>query len=337
MERMNLIDRYINQVGENLPEKDREDIKAEIRSIIEDTLENRCQSENRPVDEAITVEVLRGFGSPQKMASAYLAPRYLIGPCLFPTFLMVIKIVLGIIGIVVVVTTSVGVFQQAHTIEQAITLIIDGLVKGVSSALSVLGNVVFIFALIEWGMSRANEDRERNEIWDPRTLENKDDDGRVKPWERVPDIVFTLAALLVFNFYPQWIGVYFVDKAIGGWVHIPFLTEVFFQYLPFLNILWLGGIALSFGLMRAGSWQPWSRWYQIVIDVLSITLFILMATGGPLVHFAPEMLQQLGDGGTTITGLESMLITGSRALLILLAIFTGVDLIQSIVRLSKKI
>jgi hypothetical protein len=334
---MNLIDRYINQVGENLPEKDREDIKAEIRSIIEDTLENRSQSENRPVDEAMTIEVLKGFGSPQKMASAYLPPRYLIGPRLFPTFLMVIKIVLGIIGIVVIVTTTVSVIQQAHTTEQALPLILNGLLEGVSSALSPLGNVVFIFALIEWGMSRANEDRERNKTWDPRTLENNNDEVQVKAWERIPNIVFTMGALLVFNFYPQWIGVYFVDKAIGGWVHIPFLSEVFFQYLPFLNILWLGGIILSFGLMRSGSWQPWSRWYQIVIDVLTITLFILMATGGPLVHFAPEMLQQLGDGRTALTGLESLLITGSRALLILLAIFTGVDLIQSIVKLSKKI
>ena len=38
---MNLIDRYIAEVGRHLPEKDRSDIEAEIRSMMEDMLEER--------------------------------------------------------------------------------------------------------------------------------------------------------------------------------------------------------------------------------------------------------------------------------------------------------
>ncbi|MGZ9224021.1 MAG: hypothetical protein ACXW4M_00545 [Anaerolineales bacterium] len=38
---MSLIDRYIAEVGRHLPEKDRSDIEAEIRSTLEDMIEER--------------------------------------------------------------------------------------------------------------------------------------------------------------------------------------------------------------------------------------------------------------------------------------------------------
>jgi hypothetical protein len=38
---MSLIDRYIAEVGRQLPEKDRADIEAEIRSTLEDGIEER--------------------------------------------------------------------------------------------------------------------------------------------------------------------------------------------------------------------------------------------------------------------------------------------------------
>ena len=44
---MNMIDQYIFEVGENLPEKLRADLEKEIRSLIEDTLEERSRT-NRP-------------------------------------------------------------------------------------------------------------------------------------------------------------------------------------------------------------------------------------------------------------------------------------------------
>ena len=40
-------------------------------------------------------EVLKEFGSPEKMAASYQPQRYLIGPKLYPTFILVLKIVSG--------------------------------------------------------------------------------------------------------------------------------------------------------------------------------------------------------------------------------------------------
>ena len=90
---MKLIDRYVREIGRKLPQKSRSDIEKEIRSALEDMLEDRSKKESRAVDEEMTVQVLKEYGKPEKVAASYLPERYLIGPQLFPTFWMVAQIV----------------------------------------------------------------------------------------------------------------------------------------------------------------------------------------------------------------------------------------------------
>ena len=66
---MNMIDQYIFEVGENLPEKLRADLEKEIRSLIEDTLEERSRTYSRAIDDDMIAEVLKEFGPPAKNGS----------------------------------------------------------------------------------------------------------------------------------------------------------------------------------------------------------------------------------------------------------------------------
>ncbi len=59
-------------------------------------LDDQAQQTDRPVDNVMIEEVLKEYGSPAKVAAAYHPTRYLIGPQLYPFFLMVVKIVLGV-------------------------------------------------------------------------------------------------------------------------------------------------------------------------------------------------------------------------------------------------
>ena len=90
---MNLIDKYIAEVGKHLPRRQRADIEAEIRSTLEDMLEERNQAEAS--NEAQVIELLKEYGEPRKVAESYIGPRYLIGPRLYPTFELIVKIVLA--------------------------------------------------------------------------------------------------------------------------------------------------------------------------------------------------------------------------------------------------
>jgi ABC-type multidrug transport system fused ATPase/permease subunit len=303
---------------------------------LEDTLESRNQTTGRPIDETMTVEVLKEFGSPKKVAASYLPPRYLIGPRLYPTFMLVLKIILGIAALVIVVTTSVSTAQQAVSIQTAIKIISQGLAEGVGTLLSILGNIVFIFALIEWGMARARTENDKGDGWDPRSLTGKNDSDNFKYWERIPEIVFGLTLLLAFNFYPQWIGMYFTEPGTGNWIILPFLSQAFFQYLPWLNILWLAGVALNFALLRIGKWQTWSRWFQIGMDVFTMVLFIVMASGNSIVEFSAPKMNQLGEFGSSLFQMQQPINYGVHALLILLVFLTGVDLVQSLIKMARK-
>ena len=48
---MDLIEEYVSEVGQNLPKKVRADIESEIRSLIQDTLEDRSQVSGQAVDK----------------------------------------------------------------------------------------------------------------------------------------------------------------------------------------------------------------------------------------------------------------------------------------------
>ena len=56
---MNLLDKYIHEVGKHLPRKNRADLEAEIRSTLEDMLEDRSQHTDRPMDDELTAELLK--------------------------------------------------------------------------------------------------------------------------------------------------------------------------------------------------------------------------------------------------------------------------------------
>ena len=83
---MELIDRYVHQVGRRLPERTRADVKQELRSLLIDALEEHTgRSENFTEEEQVAV--LEEFGPPEtwvtpakrmqiaKVARAYLSKQ----------------------------------------------------------------------------------------------------------------------------------------------------------------------------------------------------------------------------------------------------------------------
>src|SRR5512138_3344303 len=108
---MNLIDKYIAEVGKHLPRRNRADIEAEIRSPLEDMLEERKQAQGA-LDDAAVIELLKEYGAPRKVAESYVGPRYLVGPRMYPFFEMVTRIVfivlisISVVGVGISLVTS---------------------------------------------------------------------------------------------------------------------------------------------------------------------------------------------------------------------------------------
>lgn len=76
---MEMVDRYIYAVIQRLPQPQREDIAEELRSLIEDMLEERVHG--RGITNKDEEEVLMELGNPKHLAQKYRGgKRYLISP-----------------------------------------------------------------------------------------------------------------------------------------------------------------------------------------------------------------------------------------------------------------
>ena len=81
---MELVNRYVHQVGRRLPKRLRDDVKVELRSLLLDALEERTgleASNETAFSEDDQVAILEEFGPPAQMAAKYQPqPRHIIGP-----------------------------------------------------------------------------------------------------------------------------------------------------------------------------------------------------------------------------------------------------------------
>lgn len=298
---MELIDAYVSEVGRRLPEKSRADIEREIRSMIEDTLEDESTAQGRPVDEDMLVAVLKRIGSPEKLADSYAPPKYLVGPALYPSYIFSLKVVLGIVlavvTLVAAISTVVGVGFGHQTALQGLAGLGKGFGGLFNAGLQVVGTVTIIFALIQ----RSAPELKPAEVqadFDPRRLKTAPASSaapaeRFKPAGLVVEIILTAFALLIFNFYPQAIGIYAFDGS--SWKVIPFLTPAFFTYVPFLSILWALELVLKSSVLGMGGWTLLTKWLRIGLEVLKIGMLYTLLTGPAIVAVPLEAIINPGS------------------------------------------
>ena len=272
---MNLIDKYVAEVGRHLPLlKGREDIEKELKSTLEDMLDERRQA-GAP-EEAQVIQLLKEFGSPQKVASTYNPHPYLIGPKLFPLFLMVLKIVISVVVAVLLVLAGVRAATATPFMgADFVSIIGKGLSGALSAAIAAFGNVVLVFAILERVLPEKEiGDFNDEKDWDPASLAREPDPASIKRFELVTEIVFTFVALAILNLMPQWLGMFFfVD---GEQTFVPLFTEKFFQFVPFINIVLVAEILLDIYFLREAAWSLWTRIAKIVIEAASIAITVLI-------------------------------------------------------------
>lgn len=279
------VDRYVAEVGRMLPAATRADVELEMRSLIEEEVDARSGSTgdragDRVRDE-IVLDVLRTFGHPQKMAARYGAQQYLIGPALYPTFLIVLRIVLAVfLGLnLFALAIAIGIEQGRPNLAEAFGGLINSLIQGG-------GMVVLVFALIE-RFNRAALDKAfaAGDGWDPRSLPEVENKTRVKTGETMVDVAFTLAALLVINVYLDQLGFYFMPD--GGIHRFAVFSPEFRQYVPLLTLWWGLDLVLNVMLLLRGRWTTWLRWAHLAVQAVGVVVLVRMLTGPALAAWLP--------------------------------------------------
>jgi len=338
---MELVTRYVSEVGRHLPQKTRADLEKEIRSLIEAALDDRATKVGRPVDEDMIVEVLKEFGPPEKMAASYLPERYLIGPQLFPAFINVVRIALPIVIILAGLGLAVRLGYSDLQPKFVVEAIAEGFAGMFNTVLQVLGTIVLVFALLEYfapgfksrTLPRDLDVRNLKKEWDPRSLPKPAPaPQKVGVVGLSVEIAFTVVAIVIFNFYPQLIGVGFSGEE---WVSIPVLADVFFtRYLPWLNIVWALQIVLDAIVIGRGRWEQGTGWLYVTVKAMSVIINLAMLTGPALIGLTAATLAANSSMGMDAAEiLVNLLNQAVKIGLILGVIFGSIDVIRQIVRL----
>jgi hypothetical protein len=281
---LELIHRYVYQVGELLPPRQRDDVMAELRSLLEEGVEERARASGREIDEELTAAFLIEFGAPGKVAERYGGePRYLIGPRLFPIFLRVLKISWFGIG----VACLAGFLFSAMIVPPwgpaefwHVQALLSWLLKFVQGALANAAILIFTFAVIERFLPATWRPKS---AWDPRKLAPV---PAAPGTDRVPRavLVVKIYALVflavVLNFYPEWFGI--VSFSGLGVQKIPFKDMGVYLPVLLIDVAWAMAAALSLVLIVRGRWERWSRWAEWAVGLYEVVILWLILTHSSL-------------------------------------------------------
>lgn len=294
-----MIDRYIYAVTQKLPVNQRKDISIELRGLIEDMLEERMQETDS--QEKLVKEILLELGHPKKLANKYRGTkRYVIGPEIFDTYLLVLKIVLicvaGGIGISFIVQTAM---EPTNILSHFIDMIVS-IVTGIPMA---FGWTTFSFAMVDlFGTGQPIDLGTENE-WDPADLPEVPEKKRQIPrGDSIAGIVFYTIMLVFLSFSSDYFGIWTFQEGFSG--VIPFLNEqTYTTYLLFIILIFGVGILKEVLKLVSGKWTYKLATYIFFINIVSIIATLILITRPDF--WNPEFMDELVQRGMLIVNSEA--------------------------------
>lgn len=262
---MELINRYVQEVGRHLPRKNRGDIKAELQSTLNDTLESRVEGE--PTQDDV-VELLREFGPPRQVAASYWPEgQYLIGPRLYPFFRMVVWIVLLVFAIVQLVLFGVSVVFNQEVLS--FLSVLDIFLELVGSLFTAFAIIVITFAILQRFDVRPDTD----EDWDPRDLPVIEEVDTVNRGGIAAEITFSMVIIAILLFLPDKIG-FVITPGLDV-----ILNPVIVSYIPLIIVALVLGIVVNVIVLWRGRWETSTRLAKIADDLFGIYVFYVLIAG----------------------------------------------------------
>jgi hypothetical protein len=317
---MELLDRYLNAVRFWLPPAQQDDIIAELGDDIRTQIEEREAALGHKLDDDDLAAILKQRGHPMLMASRYLPQRSLIGPVLYPAYVVVLRIVLlwVMVPVFVLIVGPVVIATAANPTLASIQTIWNLAMAEVFT----LGVVTLVFAILERRPLRELE------TWDPRKLpyvpKTKPTVDAGKPIPRataIAELIFGIICTGVCLQAAWYLGGFNLDV-----VHIALAPVWIVVYWPTL-LTCLAGIPLGWtGLM----WPSRIRLRSIIrlaIDALTLGIIGVLANAGTWWTLTSSKISPVGLGDAAIWANLGMKIALAFA-----AIVTFTDVVQEVLR-----
>jgi hypothetical protein len=269
--KMEYIERYIHEVGRYLPREMRDDVLAELRSHLLDTLEAR--SDGREPSEALILDVLKESGPPAQVAASYAPSRqYVIGPTFYPVFMHVITIGLAWLIPLHLLGFLLGIAQADTVIASYIPLQIGDLFSNVTSFIGVTGIIFLLMERFGVGHSEAMKAVGLSQAeWDPRTLPEINVRQEVNRGEIAFEIAVALIGLGLMNIYGRSINPANPDMTL-------FNHPVLRPYMFAASAMIVVNGCLSLYLLYRGTWNLMTRIVMIAVHLVWVGVLVQAAS-----------------------------------------------------------
>lgn len=287
---MNLIDRYIDEVGRHLPEKDRTDIEAEIRSMVEDMIDERSERGHQPksADEKVVTQTLEDLGDPKLLANKYSpAKRYLIGPDWYELYLTILKRVLSTaLPVVAIIAFTVALTKDPLDFVNAVGQAIGGVID---VGIGILFWVTVGFIIAERTDAKPEEmGGSTPKAWTIDQLPKFPAKRQISVGESLTNIVFFtifIAWVLLPPFF-AWL------RGDEGFVHV-FHPDLWNVWFPIFFVIAALTLILEFFKLKIGNWTPALTVSNVVLCIGSIVYVALLVTNQEV--FNPAFLATLTE------------------------------------------
>jgi len=325
-----LLDRYLLAVKRELTGKQREDIAAEIESYLLDLLEERFPK-SKEIAESQIKEILQEMGAPRKVAAQYSPQRYLVGPRLFPAYILILKIVLAaVIGALTLSFIINSVIGNTSNIWLAV-LEYFGTIW--NAALSAGGSITLIFALIEH-FGKGKEIKEIDELQEfnipdlPELPTEEKEPGKIGLSIEIALGIIGIAFFTYINSTGGRVPYFFNPQTEMKLVQL--FTDNFLRYVPL--ILALAGIDLTRDgmLLVQGYHSSLTNWWHICTQSVHVVLMGFMIKSLPLISL--NGFQSIGGADLDFTHLGSLANTGIAIGMAVGIVGTTIEIIRKVIR-----
>lgn len=294
------MDRYIYDVVRRVPQDSREEIRLELQSLIEDM----CME-----PESSMEQVLQKLGDPAEFAKRFRDHgSYLIGPDYYDHYLWVMKLALLGVGISALLSALIlGISKSDNPVHFFVVFFQDFFTTLISGALSVMGIVTLIFAVMEyqkvklqkkpektWSVKELSKNKASVNTWTPGLLPAIPDKRAViSRGDSVVSIIFIiiLSALLLFT--PQIFGAFHYENGQLTSIACIFNLGEWRRIMPlFLFTLFVGLIDEIIRLVIGYYCKP-VMYTSMICNALQIIFAVLLLKCSPL--WNPDFAKEVAD------------------------------------------
>jgi hypothetical protein len=262
MDAQTVIESYVRDVTQRLPRRTRADVAMELRALLMEELSARAGG--RPADEAMAVELVRGFGAPGEVANRYRPAAPLLEAA--DTRPFVVAAIAGAAVIVVGVAMAPAAAAHPHQAANAAT----------GAILGWLGFLFVVFAARNW----AQRHWPSLVAWRPR------DPERVSRAASLA-LVAVIALGIVCYGAPTWVAAQFTGGPVPAWMaRVAYAPDFQASRLPWLFGLWAAQALLIGWVAFEGRWRAPTRRVEAALLLGVALALIWFLVGGPMFQTA---------------------------------------------------